>query len=653
MIDALDARQSIQLIKLAQLRPFFLILGFFLPLSLIITSQLLQKSQTSLISQVKYWLYQIIALVVSILFYFLSGQFFDFDSLSYFIFYGGLAWTSWLIFIIWPWFTAWLQKKPYPAISFGHFLIVLVPQLLITGLMAGILLAGVNIILLATNELLLDGQMNTQIHTYVSSFITQFVAVLFFLNQFVNLQQQAIKPAPVAANKQPLSYKIVNNFAIFLGLPLFFIYNLIFYLYAAQILISQTWPQGLVSWLVLADLALGFLLILLLPPAAEEKPLIKKLNRSLPITLIVPILLMLAAMNLRFQEYGLTAPRFYIYLAAGWALLSCLYLIISKKKYPWVMIAGAGVLLVITAVGPLSATSVSGRNQISRVQNVLIAHQLTTSQISELNQIKLSNDELRVLKTAQNFFGDDDYQDLEPGWLREYWEQSATKELLRTVTTSSSDIQPDYYSFNSRFDQLPITITAGQTLLPGVEFSQYYDSGDMPYKETDRAQLLATQSAFTWQWQSNNELILTITAPSGEPLAKYDFSSAVQPLLNQYEAEYHQVAPAELTFVAENLITDNQNTFSTAKLILNNLSVEWFPADLPRTSINEYQLTRYTGNGLLLMEGTMEIEETLVVPEVRNNLEPQPLMTPGIETPVSPVPTELLLSPAPGIIQAD
>ncbi len=126
----------------------------------------------------------------------------------------------------------------------------------------------------------------------------------------------------------------LSVFAQYVLLPLSAVYMAILYAYGIRILITMSWPNGWVGWLVSIFSAAGILTLLFLHPyqALTESRWIKRATTFF-YALTLPLTgLLLGSVYLRISEYGITESRYYLLVLAFWLAGLSLYFLISRVR---------------------------------------------------------------------------------------------------------------------------------------------------------------------------------------------------------------------------------------------------------------------------------------------------------------------------------
>lgn len=150
-------------------------------------------------------------------------------------------------------------------------------------------------------------------------------------------------------------------------LPLAFVYTAVLYVYSAKILITQTWPQGLVSHLVLWYSLFVITVYIFL---RGDKAKLPKWFNYFPMA-VVPLLgMMFGSIGQRIAQYGWTPNRYLVVIAGIWALGALIYL--SLKKYsPWCLVASLVLFILIGTNSPIGAYDMSVRSQTAILHQTL------------------------------------------------------------------------------------------------------------------------------------------------------------------------------------------------------------------------------------------------------------------------------------------
>ncbi len=234
-------------------------------------------------------------------------------------------------------------------------------------LFAALLAAGLCLIVFAIDQLLVP--MDENIYTSILLVIANVFLLSLFFGQIPKKEEALVQ--------YPSGLKVVF---LYILLPLFAVYSVVFYIYGIRILATGVWPHGVVCPLALLHFAGGLLLCLVLKPLAQgEGSLLKKIQRWLPLTLIPTLILYIIAFYYRIEAYGFTEKRYYLLLIAIFVAVSLIWLLWKKgHKTAFVIIFGSA-FAIASLVGPWSAYQVSCNSQAQRLDALLMANNMLDS----------------------------------------------------------------------------------------------------------------------------------------------------------------------------------------------------------------------------------------------------------------------------------
>lgn len=183
-------------------------------------------------------------------------------------------------------------------------------------------------------------------------------------------------PNKVEKHKQEFKFdKFLKILGLYILLPILALYSVILYVYLFQIIGKWELPEGWVTWLVSVLALGGFLCMLVVYPLQLQLNKIANLfSKYFPVFLLPLLLLMTVGIFRRFDDYGLTINRAYVFLLNFWLIGSSIYLFITKSKHlKWIVVSFA-IIAFLSAVGPWSVLNVTKKNMITEVENLLSTH---------------------------------------------------------------------------------------------------------------------------------------------------------------------------------------------------------------------------------------------------------------------------------------
>ena len=227
----------------------------------------------------------------------------------------------------------------------------------------------------------------------------------------------------------PSGLKIFSQYIL---LPLLAIYLIILYLYGGKIVLSWNWPNGIVSWLIVIISVLGILDVLLVYPYAgmEENKWLKQFSRTYYFLLIPLIAMLFFAIGIRISDYGITINRYLILVLGIWLSFVSLYYSMGGSNIKVTPVSLA-ILLALISFGPWGMFSVSEKDQVGRLEDMLIDAGILTDQ-------GIANEVIFTLDSAGNFLSE-----------REYTNEGKVDDSTHNEIKSIIDYLDDNHGFRS------------------------------------------------------------------------------------------------------------------------------------------------------------------------------------------------------------
>ncbi len=249
-------------------------------------------------------------------------------------------------------------------ISFWEFSKVSVIQLIISFIFSQVLMMGLSLAILSLKQLF-KVDVDPKVYGNLAVVCYGLFAPVYFL---------ANVPAGTEKHKQEFSFdKFLKILGLYILLPILAVYTLILYVYLIQIVVKWELPEGWVSWLV-SILALGgFLCMMILYPLRlnPENRIAGIFSKYFPIVLLPLLVLMTIGIFRRFDDYGLTINRAYVFLLNFWLYGISIYLFITKSAHlKWIVISFV-VIAFVSSVGPWSVYNVTRRNMLNEIGQLL------------------------------------------------------------------------------------------------------------------------------------------------------------------------------------------------------------------------------------------------------------------------------------------
>ncbi|MEZ4892374.1 MAG: DUF4153 domain-containing protein [Saprospiraceae bacterium] len=248
--------------------------------------------------------------------------------------------------------------------DFWEYNKILFANIVIGACFTFILNSGLSLAILAVDQLF-DLKIDFKVYPRLAIFLAGIFNTAYFLYHFPNSFQFEQKENTIAV--------VFKNLCKYILIPIVGLYFLILYTYSLKILISWDLPRGWVSSLVIGFSVAGIFTYLLnfYLPELEKAKIIHLFKKWFWWILLPMTLLLFVAIGRRISDYGITEFRFLVAETGVWLALVCLYFIISKTDNIKFIPISLGLFALAYAFGPLSARSVSLRNQVGRLTESL------------------------------------------------------------------------------------------------------------------------------------------------------------------------------------------------------------------------------------------------------------------------------------------
>lgn len=265
----------------------------------------------------------------------------------------------------------WVSFAPFTAPGAGEngfwqYNRLLFQRFVIAVLYSGVLFIGLSLALGACDALLgLDVDEETYLQLFL--WISFLYNTWFFLGGV---------PSDLGRLRDLQEYPTgMRIFTEYVLIPLVVVYLVILYAYLVKIILQWELPKGWVGYPIIGVAVTGMLALLLVHPLreSEEHGWIARYSRYFHWTLFPLIALLGVSIWTRIEQYGVTEKRYL--LVAGGIWLLAIAVLFSLKRSVSIRIIPVSLCLVtiVSAVGPVSATVVSRRNQLDRLRDLLVA----------------------------------------------------------------------------------------------------------------------------------------------------------------------------------------------------------------------------------------------------------------------------------------
>lgn len=308
-----------------------------------------RKKETNLL------LYYLSATILIIGYFFIYLKNINYISISRFV---GTNIIFYLVFLFIP----YLLKRD----NFEIYSIKILSSFFITAIYTGVLYLGLAAIYFTIDKLL---GVRIEPELYLETWVM--CVFIFAVNYFLSL----VPKFEDAFSKEtfPKAFNILLNYIV---TPLLSAYTIILYIYFFKILITQNWPKGIVSHLVLWYSFITILVVFFTTPIKEDIKISYYFTKIITKIILPLIIMMFVSMGIRINAYGVTEPRYYVIVAGIWIFCVFLYWNFSKIKYNTLIPLTFTITILISLFTPLSSFNISRYSQNKRFENILVKNNM-------------------------------------------------------------------------------------------------------------------------------------------------------------------------------------------------------------------------------------------------------------------------------------
>ncbi len=204
---------------------------------------------------------------------------------------------------------------------------------------------------------------NIYIETWL--FVVFVFSVIFFLSKLKKVDESL---------ENYEIHKIFKFLIYFIVIPLITTYTGILYVYFGKMLITRSWPQGLVSHLILWYTIFSLFIMIMVTPMAKKDPVARVFKKYFPFASLPLLVLSIVSISKRISQYGVTPSRYFVVLLAMW-LIFCMVSSIFKARLSVILISLITVVY-ISVFTPVNNRRITLMSQNKRFEKILVKHGL-------------------------------------------------------------------------------------------------------------------------------------------------------------------------------------------------------------------------------------------------------------------------------------
>lgn len=204
---------------------------------------------------------------------------------------------------------------------------------------------------------------NIYIETWL--FVVFVFSVIFFLSKLKKVDESL---------ENYEIHKIFKFLIYFIVIPLITTYTGILYVYFGKMLITRSWPQGLVSHLILWYTIFSLFIMIMVTPMAKKDSVARVFKKYFPFASLPLLVLSIVSISKRISQYGVTPSRYFVVLLAMW-LIFCMISSIFKARLSVILISLITVVY-ISVFTPVNNRRITLMSQNKRFEKILVKHGL-------------------------------------------------------------------------------------------------------------------------------------------------------------------------------------------------------------------------------------------------------------------------------------
>ena len=258
-------------------------------------------------------------------------------------------------------------------------------------------------------------------------------AVIYFLSQ-IPRHPLFLEARTYSKVKRIFSKSILGGFAA--------LYFVILYSYTAKILLTQDYPSGQLSWIIVAFSLVAIITFLFWTPFLNKKSTLPQ--RLLWLAIFLQTIILAVALYMRVMEYGITYNRYLVGMFGIWLVLMSLYfMLFGKAQQKWLFFF-ASLLILISQFGPYSADAVTKKSQTSRLLKLIDEAQPISEKLEMKTRYQISD----ALEYINFNYGTDAFKEILPDVLKKFrTKQEENKIEVDGMKVVVKEYSPYIYNF--------------------------------------------------------------------------------------------------------------------------------------------------------------------------------------------------------------
>lgn len=240
---------------------------------------------------------------------------------------------------------------------------------ILLAILIGLVFSGGMMAILASLDYLFNVSINNDLYTHIGSAAVTIIGPIYGLSLVPNSFDEQFD----LADSEDLMRRGISILINYIQVPLLVVYVIILHAYAVKIGLSFTLPKGQIGIMVLIFGLGGTATWLIARPWVDSGTrLLKAFTRWWFWFTIIPVSLLVLAVNERIGTYGVTPERYGLALVALWLLVMIGYFAWRRlEARPQVILGSLALLLFLASFGPWGAREVSISSQMGRLNEIM------------------------------------------------------------------------------------------------------------------------------------------------------------------------------------------------------------------------------------------------------------------------------------------
>ncbi|MEH7097413.1 DUF4153 domain-containing protein [Neobacillus vireti] len=440
--------------------------------------------------------------------------------------------------------------------SFNKSFMITFKSFFISLFFSGIIFIGIDIILVAFNELIF--QIGYTAYPQTANVIFMLFAPLYFLSLIPNYSRAKHDTIDQAAHYP----KFLDILLSYILIPLLGVFTLILVVYIFKTIGGSFWDDNLLEPM-LVSYAITVILLYILVSELENK-FTSFYRKVFPKVLIPIVLFQIASSLISLTDTGITHNRYFVILFGLFAIIVGVLLSILPVRKNGVIAALLIISCVISIVPPVDAFTVSRNSQIGMLEEELLKYDMLENNKIKPNE-SVSEKDQRIITNAVHYLDQMGYL-MEIDWLPKNFD--VYKDFYATFgfheyQESGDANQAVYLSIEP---STPINITGFDHFIQ-VDFSNSSEKESSDFEKAGKHySLLKSSEILKIIGENSQELISFNTQEIYDKFYKYN---AAKGAITADEATFtKENNRAKITIVVQNVSIEKQSNQNNASVFV-------------------------------------------------------------------------------------